>query len=288
MDETNAGNGENAGLVARSTFTNGSSVVDLIGRVHSDIFFQDRYLINGVSLRLRFTRSKDAFTLMSPANNANFKIKIIHAALLMRKVKVSPSIRIAHAKALEVGPAKYPIRRVEMKVFSIPAGNFTVNQENLFLGQIPQRIIIGCVDNDSLNGTFQKNPYNFKHFSLNYLALHVDGQNEVYRPLQPNYAAGNYIQSFCNLFSGIGKSYKDEGVQISRHSYARGYALYAYDLSPDLADGGHFNLLKTGCVRLEMKFAAALPNTVNVIVYAEFENIVQIDKNRRIIVDFGL
>lgn len=288
MDSTGTGeDAENAGLVKRSRFARNSQFIDLLGRVHSDIFFQDRYMLNGVDLRLRFVRNKDAFILMSGENNAAYKIQMIQAVLRVRKVKISPSIRVAHAKALEIGPAKYPIHRVEMKVFSVPRGNFTVNQENLFMGQIPLRLIIGCVENEALNGSFTKNPYNFKHFSVNHLALHVDGQSEVYKPLQPNYVGQNFIHSFNNLFSGIGRLYKDEGIPIDRHSYAGGYTLYAFDLSPDLTDGGHLNLLKTGTVRLEIKFGAALPSTINVIVYAEFENIVYIDKNRSVVFDFG-
>ena len=50
--------------------------------------------------------------------------------------------------------------------------------------------------------------------------------------------------------------------------------------------GGHSNLLRQGNVRLELKFGAALAVTTNVIVYAEFENIIEIDKRRNIIFDY--
>ena len=35
-----------------------------------------------------------------------------------------------------------------------------------------------------------------------------------------------------------------------------------------------------------MKFGAALLHTITVLVYAEFENIVEIDRNRAILYDF--
>ena len=37
-----------------------------------------------------------------------------------------------------------------------------------------------------------------------------------------------------------------------------------------------------------MKFAQALPHTVNVVAYAEFDNIVEIDRDRNLLVDFGV
>ena len=59
-------------------------------------------------------------------------------------------------------------------------------------------------------------------------------------------------------------------------------------LKQDLADGGHFNLLKQGKqnVRLDLKFGAALESTINVIAYAEFENCLEVDRARNIIFDF--
>ena len=54
--------------------------------------------------------------------------------------------------------------------------------------------------------------------------------------------------------------------------------MYALDLSPDLAEEGNFNLGKQWTVRVELKFGIALPNTVTVVAYAEFENVIEIDR----------
>ena len=40
-------------------------------------------------------------------------------------------------------------------------------------------------------------------------------------------------------------------------------------------------------MRVEFKFGAALPNTVTVVAYAEFENVIEIDRNKNVINDFG-
>ena len=59
-------------------------------------------------------------------------------------------------------------------------------------------------------------------------------------------------------------------------------------MSPDLGDDDHFNLAKQGGVRVDLKFRAGLPNTVTVVAYAEFENVIEIDRNRNVVFDFGL
>ena len=90
-----------------------------------------------------------------------------------------------------------------------------------------------------------------------------------------------------SLFAGSGKLQKDEGNDITREDYAGGYSLYCFDLTPDLAEDDHLNLIKDGSVRIDVRFSAALPNSINCIVYAEFENILEIDRNKNIIFDYG-
>ena len=46
------------GLKARYAFTKNSNAVDMMGPIHSDIFFQDRLILNGVNPRLKLNRAK--------------------------------------------------------------------------------------------------------------------------------------------------------------------------------------------------------------------------------------
>jgi len=108
-----------------------------------------------------------------------FRLRITSAAMLIRKIKISSSVYLAHAKTLESGMAKYPIRRVVCKTFTIPASYLDICQEKLFNGQLPNRLILGCVDNREFNGDLERNPFNFQHFLLRQLAVYLDGQQIV-------------------------------------------------------------------------------------------------------------
>jgi len=78
------------------------------------------------------------------------KTKILHASLFVRKVKLMPSVFLAHTKTLENGTAKYPIRRVICKSFTIPQNYRDVSHEKLFSGQLPTRVVIGLVNNQAI------------------------------------------------------------------------------------------------------------------------------------------
>ena len=142
------------------------------------------------------------------------------------------------------------------------------------------------VDNDAFNGNYEKNPFNFKHYDLSSLKVMLDGnQQQHIKPLEPNFAQQNYVDAFLTLFAATGKLHTDEGLDINRTDFAGGYALYAFDLTPDMSEDGHFNLIRDGSFRLEVKFAKPLPNTVNVIIYAEFEHVLEILRNREILLE---
>jgi hypothetical protein len=63
--------------------------------------------------------------------------------------------------------------------------------------------------------------------------------------------------------------------------------LYAFDLTPDLSENDHFNLARQGTVHVDIKIANALPHTITVVACAEFENIIEINRNRNVIFDFN-
>ena len=274
------------GLAKRRSLTADSRVVDMMGRIHADMFFQERYMLNEVNTKIKLVRSKDAFCVIG---DGDYKVKITHASLFVRKVKLMPSVFLAHAKALERGTAKYPLRRVVCKSFTIPQNYRDVNHEKLFSGQLPTRMVLGLVDTRAFNGDRARNPFDFQNFGLSEIAVYLDGQQQHgVRPIEPNFAGEQYIRAYNTVFSGTGKLGTDEGLFIDREDFGSGYALYAFDLSADLGEDDHFSLVRQGNVRLSLKFADALATTVTVIAYAEFENVVEIDRDRNVVFDFGV
>ena len=88
----------NMGLQARHHICTGQAF-DMIGGLHIDIFNQNRYLINGVTFRMRMTRSKNEFVLIGP-DGEDYVLGVNSAKLLMRKLKSAPSLALTHEKML--------------------------------------------------------------------------------------------------------------------------------------------------------------------------------------------
>ena len=123
----------------------------MYGRLHVDMFFQDRLLINNVNGRLKLIQSKNDFCLLSDTLGI-YKIK--SAILHVRKVRVNPRIMLAHASVLEKTTIKYPIKRVETKSFTLNTGIKSITLDNVSLGALPKKIVFSLVSSKAFNGDF--------------------------------------------------------------------------------------------------------------------------------------
>ena len=107
----------NAGAEKRREYIKGGKSVDMLGHLHCDVFNQDKFLLNGIEVRVRLVRSKSAFCLVNHEAD-DTKVRIQEATLRVRRAKINPGILLAHSKALPRGTAKYELTRVEVKSFT--------------------------------------------------------------------------------------------------------------------------------------------------------------------------
>ena len=98
-----------------------------------------------------------------------------------------------------------------------------------------------------------------------------------------------FINAFQTLYSGTGIHFLNEGLGINRFNYSLGHFLTAFDLTPDLSAhcASHWNLVRSGSLRIEVGFVTTPTSTINCVVYAEYDNILEIDSTRQILSDFS-
>ena len=194
----------NAGLHKRYQLISGSKPVELLGRIHVNAFTTDKLLLSNVDVKLKFTRTSDDFCLMSSEGAGHYKIKINDAKLYVRRVHVAPTIQMGHNRVLEKCNAKYHFTKTDIKVINIPAGTRSLSKDNLFMGELPKRVIMALVADSAMSGNVGENPFDFQHYNLNYIAMTVSGRPIPSQPLRPNFTTGEYARAYMALFSGYG------------------------------------------------------------------------------------
>jgi hypothetical protein len=91
--------------------------------------------------------------------------------VVVRKVRISNQVRLAHAMGLEKINAYYPITRVDVQNRTINMGVTSERFENLVKGTLPKRLCLGMVSSAAFNGSYNNNPFNFQHFNLSELSV---------------------------------------------------------------------------------------------------------------------
>ena len=279
---------ENKGLLRRRELVKGSKSFELFGPLHIDLFFQQKYLINNVPLRIKINRSSPEFYMVNTSGE-ECKIEITEAVLWIRRVEVAASVELAHAKALLSGKnAVYAMRRGEVEVVSVPPHQQTVSKDNLFTSRLPKKLVIGLVKNDVFNGVESKHTFEFKHFGLENLEISVDGENVCGTPLHLDFNNQKYMRAYDGIFHAMNNSYADSGTDITYEDFAKGKALFCFDLTADGCgnNSNHFELTKQGNLRLKLHFATPLTETITVIVYGEFESVLEITNSREVLLDY--
>jgi hypothetical protein len=163
-----------------------SKVIVLMDRLHLDFFQQEKCLPNGVDVRLRFDRSRPPFYMMTDVGSSG-KVVLQSMVLWVRNVKPAPNIINLINQQLSTQTAKYPLRPVDVKTFTIPSGTQSKIADHLFQGQMPKLIVLGFVENVAFNGDNTKNPFHFQNQQVKKLEISINGEMIETRPLEPNF-----------------------------------------------------------------------------------------------------
>ena len=109
------------------------------------------------------------------------------------------------------------------------------------------------------------------------------------KTLQPDFKNRMYIDAYHSIFSGTGTHFHDTGNSISREDYPEGYCFFAFDLTPDLSanENSHWNVAQNGNIRIEVRFSEELKSVINALIFCEYENLLEIDSSRQILVDYS-
>jgi hypothetical protein len=284
MDVTDPA-GLNEGLKKRAEFTQTSKTVQMRGRLHLDMFQQNKLLLNHVDIMLRLIRSEPQFALMGEGDT--FKIAIQSATLHLCKVKVAKDTELAHEDALREGTAKYPIRRTITKTYTISQGDNQISKDDVFLGEKPDVVILAIVDAAAYSGSLNKNPFNFEHNNINHVNILVDGVPHPAKELLPDFAGDRFLEAYHTLYSGNGTSFTNTGNCINREEYKNGYTIIQRDLSSDQSGYDYIKSENSsGNVRIDIKFATALTSSKILIVQGIHIKTIEIDRNRDVRFDY--
>ena len=134
--------------------------------------------------------------------------------------------------------------------------------------------------------TIKKNPFNCQHYNLTQIGIWVNGEEVPFKPLKLYFDEKLFVAAYNTLFSGNGKLNGNSGSIIKREDYQEGFPIIVADLTP-FEIGDNFDLKQEGTLSIELVFKNPLAATINVLVYAEYDNVIETDSNHKVIKDWS-
>jgi hypothetical protein len=273
---------DNEGFIERAALFGKSAWIEVMAPLHVDLMTQDRYLLPHTDVRIELHRNSDPLLLLCYQQNAQaYKLEVREMKMFVRKVEILESIQLALESTFAQYAAKYPLRRAVVTSLHVTQQRRVTPMNSLFQGQIPRRLIVACCDQDAFHGVISKSPFRFQNYSIQSIKVTAGGHTFPAHPMKLDFPNGHYLQAYAELFEALGLANDNKGNTITRNAFPQSHCIFAFDLTADGDDGAHWDPIKEGNTSLEIQFGQNLPaGGVQVIVYAEFDNLLSIDRNR--------
>ncbi|XP_054162179.1 uncharacterized protein F54H12.2-like [Oppia nitens] len=266
--------------------------LDLIGKLHIPMFEQRKALLGGCNISLKLIPNSPSFYMMCDSSIRISSVEFKDASLYIHRSKINPAVVEGHKMAL-LKPAnvRYPIRESFVVPITINKGTMDTIIDNVHNGQLPRRAFVTMVDHSAFNGSEIKNPYNYKNYNLNYLAFYLNGIQYPEKAFTPDFDKNLYVREYISLFEATNQDNVDSCITLKRQDFPKGNNIFAVNFNPDLSSGccatGYVNPIKHGNLRLQLRFKEPLANAITVLVYLDYDALLEIDYDRNPIYTFN-
>ena len=312
-DDDNPGGTLNAATAAaasafktRAAWTSENKTLSLISPIWHELFQQEKLLIPLTSLYLDFTKNSKEFAIL--ANRvaaaatastaavlaANYDFSITEMKLYIRRVRTTPSVKLAIETKLANGNnAKYPLTNCTLKPYYLDANAKSATFENVFASKgIPRFTFVAFTKLDNYRGRYDANPYIFNHHNLVSLKLTYGAHSWPSIPLLPKYEEGvnqDYTQAYMNFI----QSFKNDNANsiLTYKQFRENYCIYLIDIGKFSSTAlDHVTPRIDATARLDVDFLSTVTNSPSLVmlVYTEHDVTLEIDSARNCTRDYIL
>ncbi|XP_078364067.1 uncharacterized protein F54H12.2-like [Oculina patagonica] len=263
----------------------------LIFQPHHEAFQMGKVLVPDVEIKIRFFFNSADFFMNGVAERGRLDQDDIKITFHLCQLRLSDSIykELSVTRHNKRQLASYPVVRSEIRVFSHPANILEFDEGNLFHGKVPDRLIVGLLHNKAFNGTVDYHPFAFQKFGVKSIRQSVRREEYPYETLELNYNNGDKdLAGYFRFLQASGAWGKKQPSMIafSEWGHRKNCTLFMFDnVANGLADSPNLNPRQEGDVRIIIQFGAPTDHVINVVMYAEFENTLEVDPNGAVLYD---
>ncbi|KAL3099253.1 hypothetical protein niasHT_028200 [Heterodera trifolii] len=279
-DENSQDSYSNKGFTSRAQrFSNGKHCETMV-KLNFDLARQNNLLLNNQDVVFTIHRNSDSFLLLTPRwktvidevkdaqgnivtaarvtwhdSKSEYRIRLHDMRLYLRTVDVTSSLNVAISRQLESTPAKYALRKVEMRSIFLGTGR-TELSHNVFTSTLPRRLICAFVSTGAYSGARHLSPFNFEHANVRSISAEANGLTFPSTPYL--FSFGNqkrFVRAFVDMYAGLGLDDSDnKTVSISMARFLSGWAFFVIPMTSTLDDTPGFELIRQGTCTVKVQF----------------------------------
>ena len=166
-----------------------------------------------------------------------------------------------------------------MKTILVHNATSTYQHDCVSTGPVLEHIVIALVGDNRLTGAYTLNHFRFSNFGLSYLAMNMNGKQIPRLAYEPYFRTNDYIREYLALFEGLAMDIGNQAINLRPEQWGSDYPHFIFRLAP----WGHPSLPKSGNLRIELKYRTALPATINLICFAEYASLLEIERAHSVV-----
>ena len=274
-----------AAMVAETAKYAGGVTHSLVFTPHLEVFHTGKLLVPGIEIKMKFHFNSPALFFNGVALAGRLMEGDVKLRFHLCQLRLNDAIyQSLSAKRHNEGQvASYPTVRSEIRTFTMQDNLVRFDIPNLFQNRIPDRLIVGLLDSRAFNGDVTRDPFCFQKFGLTSIKQIVKGEEYPYETLQLVHNNGSRDNlGYFRFLQASGAWCKKKGnmVELGDWGQAKNCTLYMFDnVANGCADSQNLNPKQSGDLQLVLEFGAAPATNITVLVYGEFENLLEIDQN---------
>ena len=264
--------------VAARIETGRQATVHVKGPIMLDLSTCEKYLIDGVSVKLVFEPSSIPYLIKSSAAGGaqSYDYKLLSVKLECTKVKPSDGAILTMRKMIAKEPIEYLMKRMIIHREIVPQGYIEYVSTRPFQNLIPNKLYIFLVDRDSaVGGDQQRYPFYYDHCGLKHYSVKINGFQIAGGPTDSDYKS-----EYLNSLSAHGGDYF-----IPFKNYTKGCFVLCVNTN-DQSEYNSLNIEKSGNLTITLTFNAALARPRLLHIAGTIDSPFSVDLDRNITTDF--
>ena len=254
-----------------------------------EVFHLSKLLVPQVQIGIQlFFNAPEFFTIRYRGTDAmRLNVADVKIKLLLCQVKVNRDLYRDLALTMDKSIVSYPTVRSEVRTYNLGATERLFEINNPFQNRTPNLIVVGLVEAAAFNGHVEKNPFAFQKFGLTSIKQLVKGEEYPYETLELDHASDQFdMRGYHRFLEATSCLRKSKGNMVTRKEWGQGraFTLFAFDNAANgFLHSPVLNPKLSGELQLMLHFGADPAVNVTVIVYGEFENLLEVDSNKAIL-----